>query len=229
MDQKPIKGTGHTALSLNEIRQKFESALGPASECTFLVLKDWLQAPVSDTGLADNLCDQRAHALAKRLNRNNKEPFEPKLIVALGSATFEKKWEEVDRHLLDNTIVILKGPAKAVGGTASVFKQSYHAMLLLSVRLEGAGKTGDKAGRKRSCYVGFDPDISATQESRDLWGKLVGECQTTNSGVKNLTAAQLSRIVKTMILGEGTTGVGPLIRKYYPDRTKGVGKVDRNF
>ena len=219
IEQKQIKGTGNTAISLNVIRQQFEKSLGEYPACTFLVLNQWLQAPVSDTGKSDCECEKRAKDLAPLLNRHTEAAYSPSsgLSSTIGKP-FQEKWDLVDESLKKGRISIIKGAAEQIGGQDSVFKHGHHVVLFLSTGAEE---------RTRKCYVGFDPDISATKESQNLWDKLVKDNETENKKVKNLESAQLYHMVRTMILGEGASGVGPLIRKYYPDREKGLDKIQR--
>lgn len=221
MEQKQIKGNGNSAVFLSEVRQRFERALGESDACTFLVLTKWLQAPVSNDGKADSNCGERAKDLAPLLKGSDiaGEAYEPSsgLSSNIGSP-YPKKWELLENRLKEGRVAILKGPAGEVGGPRSVFEKGFHVVLFLS--------TGNE-DRTRKCYVGFDPDISATDDSRKLWGELVNENNTTNAGVRNLEPIRLYQITKTMILGRGNAGVGPLIRKYYPDREKGLGKIAR--
>ncbi len=224
MEQKPIKGD--STLDVNWIRQKFAAALGP-SDLEFSVLNRWLQAPVSKAGTPDKDCEIRAKKLAPLLNRTG-NPYEASLAVDMAYGTsFQQKWAHVDKTLAAGTVVILKGPAGAVGGQKSVFQDGFHVVLLLDVRLEANKSKPTYVGEKRRpCYVGFDPDISATEESQRLWDKLVKESGSSNDKLESLEKSKLSVILRKMIFGEGIAGVGPLIRKYYPDRSKGLGKIN---
>lgn len=217
IEQKSIKDGGKTAVSLGALRKLFTDALGAPESCSIEMLKDWLQAPVWDDGKADSNCEVRARKLAPLLNRTG-QPYSPSLETAVGGTTFQKKWELLDTKLNGGTVAVIKGPAEHVGGTESIFKKGFHALLFLCT---GVDKKGNPF------YVGFDPDISATEESRELWDKLVKQHQTVNKEVKNLEPEKLHQMITTMILGESGTGFGPLIRKYYPDRSKGFPKITR--
>ncbi|MFG2394141.1 hypothetical protein ACGFYF_35370 [Streptomyces lavendulae] len=74
-------------------------------------------------------------------------------------------------------------------------------------------------------YLGLDPDVSATTESRAAWKALVAGDPETKP--EEFTPAKSLGVVKSMILGDGDTAFGPLVRKYCVDTTAKFPKIKR--
>lgn len=173
MQQKQIKEGGKTAVGLHAIRQLFETQLGASHKCSFDTLKFWLQAPVLPTGKADSDCERRAANLAPLLSRSPKPYLRPNLSAKiLGDSSHQKRWELIDAAVTEGRVVYLYGPAPEVGSMSSVFRDvGHHVVLLLSPGIEG---------KEEKYYVGFDPDISATEMSKNLWVRLIAAANAMN-------------------------------------------------
>ncbi|WP_327257162.1 hypothetical protein [Streptomyces sp. NBC_01244] len=116
--------------------------------------------------------------------------------------------------------VYVNGSTGHVGGDQSKFNNErnigFHVIVLLAVGQETGG---------RGYFLGFDPDVSATTESRAAWKALVaGDTETKPQG---FTAAKNLEVIKSMILGSAEGSFGPLVRKYYVDTTKAFPKIIR--
>ncbi|MET8830980.1 hypothetical protein ABZX40_08160 [Streptomyces sp. NPDC004610] len=125
------------------------------------------------------------------------------------------KWTAIDKALKADRAVYVYGSTGHVGGAKSRFLNDlgtgFHVIVFLAV--------GQETG-KGTYYLGFDPDVSATKESRDTWETLVFGGTKTETEPKDFTATKSLEIIKAMMLGSTDTGFGPLIRKYYIDTTK---------
>jgi hypothetical protein len=203
--QKPLVGNEKTVPELSDIR-KLLGKLIPTADVTDKDIKFWLQAPTSSKetkskdgpGKADNDCEQRATALASTLKPSSAK-YQPRLFNTDKFSTLAVQWEGVDRTLAAGTPVIIKGLDTFVGGETSKFKseKSHHVVLFLA-----AGKESGV-----DFYVGYDPDISATEETNTAW-KIADAAETNN------------KIISDLVLGTGDDGLGPLCRKYYVDKTR---------
>ena len=84
------------------------------------------------------------------------------------------------------------------GASCSRFKTGMHCVVLVASGIDHKGK--------KFCVV-FDPDVTATEKSRDKWLNLP-------PNVKDQDQPADDSVIETMILGEGDH-LGPLVRYYY--------------
>ncbi|MFB7512184.1 hypothetical protein [Streptomyces sp. NPDC056144] len=176
----------------------------------------WLQAPTTSmfTTTLDKLCEARGKRLGIVLSSAAAGGlWEPADLSAADDIM--GKWNGIrDRLHLDRAATV-KGPTGHVGGSRSLFLREdgagFHVIILLAT-----GTDGGPGGR--SFFLGFDPDVSATPESRMAWviKKTLGD---TAAKVATMTHAEAVAHIKLMILGNDPSGFGPLIRKYYVDTT----------
>ncbi|WP_299531979.1 hypothetical protein [uncultured Streptomyces sp.] len=175
----------------------------------------WLQAPTDSmfSGVLDRRCDARGERAAAALTAHADGPYNPADLSATGDVT--AKWTAISNILHANRAVTVKGPTDHVGGPKSLFFQAngagFHVIVLLAT-----GNDGGPGGRP--FFLAFDPDVSATAETRLGWTtrKTVGDTKTKLSA---LTRADAIEHIKLMLLGTNANGFGPLIRKYYIDTT----------
>jgi hypothetical protein len=222
--QTSISGTEVTVPDLNELRGRFETKLGAEHACDFLFLSKWLQAPVLKEGGQDRGCDMRAEDLALRLCEQGSKSINTGATLRQ-PLNISQKWEGVTANLQKGHTVIIIAAADQVGGDKSKFEDGMHAVIFLS---SGVDNSGENRAEKRF-YIVFDPDVYATEASRNLWAKLVTNKGVKNEDVKNLERPRLYEIMRTMILGETPNHFGPLVRKYYPDTGKALKRINRNL
>lgn len=210
IEQKPVQVGDKTApASISDIRQRITLAVEATEGTALARLKVWLQMP-ADTTVGDNDCKVRAEDVGTRLSTDGKKAYlESSLSVALN---LKQRWEAIDKKLTAGQAVAINGAANYVGGDKSNFKLGFHVIVFLAVGTDADG------GR---FYLGFDPDISATEASRAKWKELV-PVSTSIAGITD--TAKSVQIIKAMILGDSTSGFGPLVRKYYVDTTKAFPK-----
>ncbi|MHA6764460.1 hypothetical protein [Streptacidiphilus sp. PAMC 29251] len=176
-------------------------------------LKVWLQMPTDSTffnGTLDKLCGERAKDVGDRLSPGAGGLYDPAdLSAALDIAA---KWTAISDILHSDRAVTVKGPTGHVGGAKSTFNNKdgtgFHVIVLLA--------TGQELGG-RHFFLGFDPDVSATTESRNAWIPFALGGAGTVAKVSAFTDAKCAQVIKAMILGNAQAGFGPLVRKYYVD------------
>ncbi|GAA4355510.1 hypothetical protein GCM10023165_47710 [Variovorax defluvii] len=209
--------------ALADLRGRFVAKLGQPLQCEFQKLKDWLQAYVGAGGELLGGCNIRAAALAPLLSKaGEKSGLLASLLKAPGK-TIEQKWAAAEDALNNGRALVIEGRGTEISGDKSKFANltSFHAFVLLQVVEDG---------ERKKWFVGFDPDVSATTETRELWNSLIKAAFDTqdvdlgkwNEKVKDLDRDRLHRILTTMILGTTAHGFGPLVRRYAIDRTKGL-------
>jgi hypothetical protein len=207
--QKTVVGTETTTPKLTVIRELLLSRI-PTTDVTAVNIDGWLQAPPLDkekedkegtSKKSDSLCEGRASALATLLRPLSVTGIpQPKEFKSKAITTLAVQWAGVDKLLGELTPVMIKGLDTFVGGATSVFNKghSFHVVLFLAY-----GKDDGEDGK--DFYVGYDPDISATVATNDAW--------------KIAAKGDMNGIIKSMVLGTGVGGLGPLCRKYYVDKT----------
>ena len=131
-------------------------------------------------------------------------------------ASYEAAWKSIETKLEDGRAVIFKGAATQVGGVESVFKGAYHVVLLVGTGIEGEGD------KKRRFYIAFDPDLTATTNTRKLWAEQLAQNNLKKESDFNFVEPDvLYKMLKPMVLGENKNGLGPTFRKYYyPDTSR---------
>ncbi|MFF7296480.1 hypothetical protein [Streptomyces sp. NPDC008265] len=217
IEQAYVQAGDKPAPALKEIRDRIAKAVDATEGSTGLErLACWLQMPV-DSGfgkMMDSNCQGRAKKVGALLSPTKEGLFTPADLGSVLSAS--AAWAGIDIALKAERAVYVNGPADHVGGTTSKFTSGFHVIVFLAV-----GKDADD----RVYYLGLDPDVSATTESRAAWQALVaGEPETKP---EEFTPAKSLGVVRSMILGDEEGGFGPLVRKYYVDTTAKFPKIKR--
>ncbi|MFE5766929.1 hypothetical protein ACFQ7O_00950 [Streptomyces sp. NPDC056485] len=217
IEQAYVQADDKPTPSLKEIRDRIAKAVDATEGSTgFKRLASWLQMPVDSAfgKMMDSNCQARAKAVGALLSPGKDGLFTPADLGSVLSA--QAAWTGIDTALKAERAVYVNGPAEHVGGAKSKFTTGFHVIVFLAV-----GKEADD----RVYYLGLDPDVSATAESRAAWKALVaGEPETKP---EEFTAAKSLEVVKSMILGDKEGGFGPLVRKYYVDTTAKFPKINR--
>jgi hypothetical protein len=221
IEQKSVQTGDKTAPStILEIRKKITDAVDATEGTAFKRLAIWLQMPTDSTFKVaiDRDCKVRADDVGDRLSSGGKA-YKPASLAAVPDA--KATWKSIDARLAAGQAVAIEGASSHVGGDKSYFvnkeKVGFHVIVFLATGADSDGA---------SFYLGFDPDISATEESRTKWNELV----SASTKIKELSDTDEStKILKAMLLGGSTDGFGPLIRKYYVDTTKKFPAIPRVF
>lgn len=211
--QEPILDSDKTTPNLANLRKSIENLVPSAEEITLEKFNKWLQAPVN-AGKQDSLCLIRAQDLGEIL-APNKKPYKPSALDTTKPTPMADKWKAIDNNLTKGTPVLISGLDTFIGGEMSKFTsgKSHHVVLFLAFGTDSKGK---------DFYVGLDPDTNATAETQALWKKLVPD-----NKIKDLPSASLHKILKDMMLGTTGKGFGPILRKYYVDKTEPFPKIQR--
>lgn len=183
--QESLQGTENTVPSLDAIQQLFAAKLQAPTQ------SGWIQREAVVDG---GNCDVRATDLAKVLKAADQPIQAAREFNNDKFSTLLKQWETADT-VVQRQPVIIRSEDKFLGGPESRFKSgtSHHAILFVAKDQGGA------------FYVGYDPDVTATIESRAAW-----EVAKTNPNINVATSA--------MVLGPNGDQLGPLFRKYYVDK-----------
>jgi hypothetical protein len=214
IEQAYVQAGDQTTPAVQDVRTRISQAVDATAGPVLDRLKFWLQMPADSMFMAmlDNDCQVRAKGVGGRLSSAGM--YEPSdLSVAL---TIQDKWAAVDAAVQAGRAVYVNGAATHVGGNRSKFQAGFHVIVFLAV---GQDPTG------RRFYLGFDPDVSATAESRRKWQPLV--LGDTLAKVRLFDDAKSIQVIKAMILGDGPDGFGPLVRKYYVETDKPFPRVIR--
>ena len=224
--QKYIEPGSAFERGLADVRGRIVAKLGGPLQCEFQQLKRWLQTYVDPGGNLLGGCGVRADDLAPLLAAAGKRsgtvhsyfnsPLKP---------SPEEAWTSVGNALKRGQTIVIKGRGQEVSGEESNFANSttWHAFVLLHVFEKEQSKPDEKT--KPEWFIGFDPDCSATSETKALWTRLLQEAfespntevRLLNERVGTLSPQKLHQIIKTMILGSTDTGFGPLVRMYAID------------
>jgi hypothetical protein len=223
IEQKLIEPGSDMERALAEVRGRFVAKLGQPLQCEFEKVKEWLQTYVGSGGILLGGCNVRAEALAPVLTKAGELSGKLASMLNAPAKTFEQKWTAVETALNKGRALVIEGRGTEVSGDRSNFANlnSFHAFVLLQVIEDG---------EKKKWFIGFDSDVSATTETKDLWNSLIRAAFKTedvdlskwNQQVKDLDRNKLHEILTKMILGETASGFGPLVRRYAIDRTKGL-------
>ncbi|MGK5529746.1 hypothetical protein [Streptomyces sp. URMC 129] len=216
IEQAYIQAGDVTTPAIATLRARISQAIDNTVAATVLDrLKVWLQMPTDSTfftGMLDKLCEERAKNVGDRLSPGTGGLYNPAdLSAALDIAA---KWTGISDILHSDRAVTIKGPTGHVGGAKSTFNNTdgtgFHVIVLLATGQEHGG---------RHFFLGFDPDVSATTESRNTWIPFALGGSGTVAKVSAFTDAKCTQVIKAMILGNSQDGFGPLVRKYYVDTT----------
>ncbi|MFE2527223.1 hypothetical protein ACFXEL_23575 [Streptomyces sp. NPDC059382] len=217
IEQAYVQAGDKPTPALKDIRDRIAKAVDATEGSTGLKrLACWLQMPVDSAfgKMMDSNCQGRAKEVGALLSPGKDGLFTPADLGSVLSAS--AAWAGIDTALKSERAVYVNGPAEHVGGVKSKFTSGFHVIVFLAV-----GKDADD----RIYYLGLDPDVSATAESRVVWTALVaGETETKP---EEFTAAKSLGVVKSMILGDEEGGFGPLVRKYYVNTTAKFPKINR--
>ncbi|MGW1209038.1 hypothetical protein ACWD5F_05335 [Streptomyces sp. NPDC002499] len=218
--QAYVQADDTTAPTVKDIRDRISKAVDATTGTALERLQCWLQMPADSTfaKMLDSDCQVRAKRVGGLLSAGKDGLYEPSdLSVAIGVPA---KWTAVDKAVKADRAVYVNGSTGHVGGAQSKFNNErnagFHVIVFLAV-----GQETDGSGY----YLGFDPDVSATTESRTAWEALVAG--VTETKPQDFTAAKSLEVVKTMMLGSAEGGFGRLVRKYYVDTTKAFPKIIR--
>jgi len=209
IEQKPVQTDDQTTPSIKDVRERIEQAVEAVSGSASTHLTKWLQVPTDSSfkRAVDSDCRVRARAVGALLSPDGK-PYNP---TSLSSSIAPKKnWEAIDKQLKSGYAVIVEGTPSHVCGEKSYFiiegGIGFHVLVFLAVGIDS---------KERCFYLGFDPDVSATEDARARWTKIAP------ASVKTIDDTdQSTKIIKVMLLGESPDVFGPLIRKYYVDTSK---------
>ncbi|MFJ4783633.1 hypothetical protein [Streptomyces sp. NPDC088794] len=218
--QAYVQADDPTTPTVKDIRDRISKAVDATTGTALERLQCWLQMPADSTfaKMLDSDCQVRAKRVGGLLSAGKDGLYEPSdLSVTIGVPA---KWTAVDKAVKADRAVYVNGSTGHVGGAQSKFNNErnagFHVIVFLAV-----GQETDGSGY----YLGFDPDISATTESRTAWEALVAG--VTETKPQDFTAAKSLEVVKTMMLGSAEGGFGRLVRKYYVDTTKAFPKIIR--
>jgi hypothetical protein len=211
IEQKRVEIGAATAPTLLAISKKITEAVDGTKGSAFERLKTWLQMPTDSAfKLAlDKDCKVRAVDVGNRLSTGGKVYQPSSLSSVLNPKT---TWTGIDAKLASGVAVTIEGASSHVCGNKSYFPNKdntgFHVLLFLAAGDDSDGK---------HFYLGFDPDVSATEASRTTWNEVV----SAGTNVKEITDTdQATAIIKAMLLSDSTHAFGPLIRKYYVDTAK---------
>ncbi|QHY98833.1 hypothetical protein SSPS47_27385 [Streptomyces sp. S4.7] len=218
IEQASVQTADLTAPTIQDIRTRISQAVDATAGPVLDRLKFWLQMPTDSMflGMMDNDCQVRAQRVGAQLSPGAGGPYgSSDLSVPL---EIEGRWAAVDEAVKGDRAVIIKGSTGHVGGGESKFNNQlntgFHVIVFLAVGQEPAG---------RRYYLGFDPDVSATAESRAKWKPLV--LGGTEARAQRFDDAKSVQVVKAMILGDAQDAFGPLVRKYYVETDKAFPKI----
>jgi hypothetical protein len=212
IDQAYVQSGDETTPTVKDIRERISQAVDTTTGTALERLTCWLQMPADTTfkRMLDSDCQGRARRVGGLLSRETGGLYEPSGL----SVKFRvpEKWSAIDKAVKAGRAVYVNGSTGHVGGALSHFKNDsnigFHVIVFLAVGQEIEG---------RGYYLGFDPDVSATEESRAAWTALVAG--GTQTKPQDFSAAKSLEVIKSMILGTAESGFGPLVRKYYVDTT----------
>ena len=209
IEQEPVRENDETTPPVEDVKERIAQAVHETPKSAFEHLKTWLQMP-ADSSFGkpmDKDCRVRAKDVGGLLSPGEGGLYTPSSLAT--SFGVQARWEAIEKELKAHRAVQVEGASSHVCGALSYFNGAeeigFHVLVFLAV---GA----DEKGR---FYLGFDPDISATEEARAKWQELAPD------QVKILDdTAQSTQMIEAMLLGESPHGFGPLIRKYYVDTSK---------
>ncbi|MFD9082786.1 hypothetical protein ACFYYM_36640 [Streptomyces erythrochromogenes] len=221
IEQAYVQAGDETTPTVKEVRERISKAVDATAGTALERLKCWLQMPADSTfaKMSDSDCQVRARRVGGLLSPGAGGLYEPSdLSVAIGGVP--AKWVAIDKAVKAERAVYVNGSTGHVGGAQSKFNNErnvgFHVIVFLTVGQETEG---------RGYYLGFDPDVSATTESRAAWKALVAG--DTETKPQDFTAAKSLEVIKSMVLGSAEGGFGPLVRKYYVDTAKAFPKIIR--
>ncbi|MFH9044324.1 hypothetical protein ACH4FA_34010 [Streptomyces sp. NPDC017966] len=204
--------------ALKDIKDRITTAVYSTQGSTGLErLKWWLQVPrdsAFEAKMMDSDCMPRAERVGALLSPGKGGLFTP---ADLGSVLNPSAtWAGIDTALKAGRAVYVNGPAGHVGGAESKFTTGFHVIVFLAVGKDADGNV---------YYLGFDPDVSATTESREAWKALVAG--DPEKKPEDFTADESLGVVKSLMLGDEEGSFGPLVRKYYVTTTAKFPRINR--
>ena len=218
IEQKRVEIGATTAPTIPALSKKITEAVDATKGSAFERLKFWLQMPTDSTFKAalDKDCKVRAGDVGKALSTGG-TPYLPAALSAMSDP--KTTWKGFDAKLATGVTVTIEGASSHVCGDKSYFPNKdntgFHVIVFLAA---GADSDGSHF------YLGFDPDVSATEASRAKWNEVV----STSTKIKEVTDTEEStKIIKAVLLGDSTHAFGPLIRKYYVDIDKKFPQIKR--
>lgn len=222
IEQAYVQAVDQTTPTIQAIRARISQAVDATRGPALDRLKYWLQMPTASTFtmMIDGNCQGRAKELGVLLSTLAGGLHEPSDLSK--PAGIEGKWAAIDDAVKADRAVSIQGKTEHVSGSKSHFNKvenglGFHVIVFLAVGQESSG---------RRYYLGFDPDVSATEESRKKWIPLVvGDTEGTVA--KKVDDPRSIQIIKDMILGDSPDGFGPLVRKYYVETDKAFHKISR--
>ncbi|AYG85066.1 hypothetical protein DWB77_07282 [Streptomyces hundungensis] len=214
IEQAYVQAGDVTTPTIATLRDRISQAIDDTRGASVLErLNGWLQMPTDSTfftGMLDSLCGERAKDVGDRLSRDTGGRYDPADLSA--ASDIAAKWTAIGNILESGRAVTVKGPTGHVGGAMSKFKNKdgtgFHVIVLLATGQEQDG---------RRFVLGFDPDVSATAESRKAWVPFALGGAGTVAKVSAFSDARCTQVIKAMVLGDQQDGFGPLVRKYYVD------------
>lgn len=220
IEQAYVQAGDQTTPTIQALRDRISQAVDASPGTALDRLTYWLQMPTDPefTRMMDNDCQVRARRVADSLSSGAEGLYQSSdLSVPL---KISDKWVAIDKAVMADRAVIINGSTGHVGGSASKFNNErntgFHVIVFLAV--------GQDLSNRRF-YLGFDPDVSATVESRAMWESLVPG--GTEAKALEFGDAKCIQVVKAMILGDSQHGFGPLVRKYYVETGKAFPKINR--
>jgi hypothetical protein len=223
IEQKLIAPGSDMEGVLADVRTRFVAQLGQPDQCDFTTFEKWLQAYAGPGGKLLGNCNIRADGLAPLLTKAGENSGWLKSMMNAPGKPIDQKWAAVATALNKGRALIIEGRGTEISGDQSNFADSktFHAFVLLQ-------SIEDRDGKK--WFIGFDPDVSATTETRTLWNSLIRAAFRTqdeqlaswNEKVRDLNGNALHEVLTKMILGTTPNGFGPLVRAYAIDRTRGL-------
>lgn len=228
IDQRELDGTEVTDPPMLELRGRFDAHIGKhADSCGIQDFAAWLQAPFKPKSLADCRCEERAQELAPLLSRpaSTHHHSGDGLVSRFGRSAQkgQENWRALDAAIANGGAATLYGPAEQVGGVKSNFTTGKHVVVCLAIGREMVEE------RMREFHIVFDPDVRATEASRALWDQLIAKHVPPDVDLSDVEPKTRYLILHTMIFGQGNDRFGPVVRKYYPDKQRLLGKVGRNI
>lgn len=220
IEQAYVQAGDETTPTIQAIRARISQAVDATAGSVLDRLKCWLQMPTDSMfmGMMDNDCQVRAKRVGAQLSPGAGGLFEPSDLsvpMEIGG-----KWAAIDKAVKADCAAIIHGSTGHVGGSESNFNNDrnagFHVIVFLAVGQEPGG---------RRYYLGFDPDVSATVESRAKWKPLVLGGTEARTKKVDFDAAKCVQVIKAMILGDSGDGFGPLVRKYYVETDKAFPKI----
>ena len=135
----------------------------------------------------------------------------------------QENWKVLDAAIAKGGAATLYGPAEQVGGVKSWFTTGKHVVVCLAIGTEMF------ENKMREFHIVFDPDVRATEVSQALWAELIAKHVPPDASLSDVEPKTRYLVLHTMIFGQGNDRFGPVVRKYYPDKQRLLGKMGRKI